>query len=111
MSYYTLVNAFATAVAVAVWVSLKSTRQRLRLLKLSALSAMLGFPWLYFGIQQEAWTHSAPGPRLFDVPINELMLAVIMSFINGGVLLLNYHAILQEASASTKPKGHSSKQE
>ena len=108
---YTLVNAIAAAFAVVVWISLKSARQRRRLLKLSALSAMLGFPWLYFGVQQGSWAHSAPGPRLFSVPVNELLLAVIMAFINGGVLLLNYHAILHEAGASTKPESHGSKQE
>ena len=103
MSNYFLMNAVASLVAIAIALSLQ--RESLsRCLKMSILSLLLGFPWLYFGIHQKAWGHGENQLSFFGVPLQELALVVLMTFIASGLYSLNYRAILEQAGGSSETK-------
>lgn len=104
MNNYFLVNLVALPFAIAVALLVFNKRQLIRLLKISLLAPPLAFPWLYFGISQKAWAHGDPGPLFMNVPLNELLLTFLMTFVNGGILLKNYSAILHESGGGTKAK-------
>jgi len=107
LSEYSLMNLVAVFLAAIVAVFLRKRRRILRIIKLSLLAPALSFPWLYFGINQKAWAHGDAGPVFMSVPINELVLAFLMTFVNGGVLLLCHRSILEEARRRTEAKNSS----
>lgn len=104
MSHYLQVNLVALVFAIAVVALISNRRQLIRLIKISLLAPPLAFPWLYFGIAQRAWAHGAPGPLFMNVPLNELLLTFLMTFVTGGILLKNYSAILNESRRGSKAK-------
>lgn len=101
MSRYLLMNSIALLVAIGIALSLQPASLG-RCLKISFLSLLLGFPWLYFGINQRAWGHGSNQLSFFGVPLQELALVVLMAFIASGLYSLNYRAILEQASRGSK---------
>jgi hypothetical protein len=104
MSRYTIVNLLAAILVVGVGVLLRRRRRLSRTMKISMVAPLLSFPWLYFGVTQKAWSHGDPGLVLMGVPLNEVALSFIMTFVNSGIFILNYQAIIDETSRSAKPK-------
>jgi hypothetical protein len=104
MAQYTAVNLLTLFPAVLVGVLLWRQGRLSRALKISMIAPLLSFPWLYFGIKQKAWSHGNPGTLLMSVPLNEIALSFIMTFLNAGILILNYAAIIHEADRDSKPK-------
>lgn len=98
LSTYVVLN-FSLLVTAAVVTSLclSSLRDKLVVLKVSFAVSFLGFPWDFFGIQQKAWAHPDPGPILFGVPLNEMVLSFLMAYITAGILLHNSVRIFKEA--------------
>lgn len=97
-STYVVLNiSLLVTAAVVTSHCLRSTRDRLLVLKVSLAVSFLGFPWDFFGIQQKAWAHPAPGPILFGVPLNEIVLSFLMAYITAGILLNNSVRIFKEA--------------
>jgi hypothetical protein len=68
------------------------------------VAPLVSFPWLYFGITQKAWAHGDPGPAFMDVPISEIALSFVMTFLNTGVWLINYGLIANEANRGAESK-------
>jgi hypothetical protein len=108
---YLWMNILALLAALVVASRLRKRRQLARIVKISLLVVPLCFPWLYFGISREAWSHGDPGPLFMGVPANEIALSFIMTFVNSGILLLNYRAILHESHRSTERKDSRSEDE
>lgn len=95
MTEYLFMNVVALLIAVLFALRLKNWRQIQSALKIALLATILAYPWLYFGIAQHAWGHGDPGPVLFGVPLNELILAFIMTFANASALLAVVGSVLQ----------------
>jgi hypothetical protein len=108
LSTYSVLNIslLATA-AVITWRCLRSPRDRAVVLKVSVAVSFLGFPWDFFGIHQKAWTHPNPGPVLFGVPLNEVLLSFLMAYITAGILLHNSTRIFEDAGGEADAKDSS----
>lgn len=98
MSDYAALNLILVVVAVVASRLLRVRRRdAVRALKISVLIPFLGFPWDFFGIHHRAWGHGDPGPTLLGVPLNEMLLAFLMSYTTAVVLLCNRVTIFEEA--------------
>ena len=111
MSGYSFMNLIGIIMLVTVAVLLRTRKKILRVFKLSLLAPPLTFPWLYFGISQRAWAHADPGPLFMNVPLNELCLTFIMTFVGAGVFTLNFEAIIHEARRSAETKDGTTQKE
>ena len=111
MSGYSFMNLIASIMVVIVVIFLRSRRKILRVFKLSLLAPPLTFPWLYFGISQRAWAHGDPGPVFMNVPLNELVLTFIMTFVGAGVFTLHFDAIIHEARRSAESEDSTAQKE
>jgi hypothetical protein len=111
VSGYLFVNLIAVAIAVVVALRLGSRRRFVRIFKVALLAPLLSFPWLFYGITRESWAHGDPGPILMGVPLNELILAFLMTFVTAGVLLIRMPGIVHEARRGTESKDSSPDQE
>lgn len=111
MPGYELVNLIALFPLLLVGAILWRRRKLSRTLKISMVAPLLSFPWLYFGITRKAWAHGDPGPLFMAVPLNEVVLSFIMTFLNAGIWILNYSVIIDEADRCTKSKNSAAQQE
>lgn len=90
MTPYTIYNlAFAAAALPASW-ALAGGRMNSFLLsaRVGLLLMLLGYPWDFFAIHSNVWRYVVdPGPRLFDVPINDLAFMWLCSHLCSSVLV------------------------
>jgi hypothetical protein len=104
MSSYAIVNIVAASMAAMTAIYSRRQGKLSRALKISLVAPLLSFPWLYFGITQKAWSHGDAGVVFMNVPLNELFLSFLMTFVNASIFLLTYSAIINEARRNPKPK-------
>lgn len=107
MSTYTAYNLVLLVIIFLASYFLTNSSNRWTDILLSArigfLVVLLGYPWDFFAIQMNAWSHpNDPGPRLFGVPINDLFLIWLCTFLACIALL---SANRREAQRCRKPKG------
>ena len=102
MPEYTKLNLILLIMAIATnRFLLRPSGHRSVAFKIALLVPFLGFPWDHFGISHRAWGHSDPGPIFLGVPLNEMALAFLMSYITAGALLSNRRTILEEARSKS----------
>ena len=81
MTEYVVLNTVLGMVASGVAMRTISSLSQLRLVaSLSASAVVLGLPWDYMALGLGAWAHGDPGPRIFTVPVNDLVLIFLMTF-------------------------------
>ena len=102
MSTYALLNCCSILPVAVLVYFLRRQRRLWHAIIISSIAPLLSFPWLYFGINQKAWAHGDAGTLFFNVPLNEVCLAFIMTFLNAGVWLLNYRSIIDETYRGTE---------
>lgn len=97
---------FTIAVAIALAAVLRSRRELRVTLQVAVYVTALAYPWDFFAITLGAWTYGDPGPRLFGVPINDLIFIFGASALSAGVFV---RAILRrDANAEPKHRGDKS---
>ena len=103
MTEYAKLNLLLLVIALVITRYCILNRRHLSLaIKVALIVPFLGFPWDFFGITLKAWGHTNPGPVFLGVPLNEMLLAFLMSYITAGILLRNLSTILDQASSKTK---------
>ncbi len=107
MSNYAIVNLLPVVLVIGLGALLRRRRRLSRTLKISMIAPLLSFPWLYFGINQKAWSHGDPGLLFMGVPVNEIVLSFMMTFVNAGIFILSYRTVIDEAGRSSESKNSS----
>ena len=92
MNNYTTYNLVLAALILPASYWLAEERNRRKDLLVSArvasLLALLGYPWDFFAIQLKVWRYPInPGPRIHDVPINDLVFMWLCSHLASSVLI------------------------
>jgi lycopene cyclase domain-containing protein len=86
MSRFTIFNAiFTLIVAVILAVFLRSRREFRVTLQVALYVTALSYPWDFFAITIGAWDYTSPGPRIFSVPINDLVFIFSASAFSAGI--------------------------
>jgi|GEM_PF-3314343 len=86
MSRFTIFNVIFTAIVAITLTILLRDRRELRLtLQVSLYVTALSYPWDFFAITIGAWSYTSPGPRIFSVPINDLLFIFSASAFSAGV--------------------------
>jgi hypothetical protein len=85
MNYLYLNLVLLVIAAAAAITSLREWRQVRLVLQTSILVTLLSYPWDFFTLQLESWHYSDPGPRLFHVPMNDIALIFLCTFISASV--------------------------
>lgn len=92
MSTYTIYNMVLAAVILPLGIGLLLRNGTITLLLASARVALLvtliAFPWDFFAIQFSAWRYpNDPGPRIYGVPVNDLVFIWLCTFLACSVLV------------------------
>lgn len=88
MSDYTLFNVgLGVCVAISSSYLLRQGRFHLLAARIGLLLVLIAYPWDFFAIKLSVWTYSAPGPRLFSVPLNDLIFIFLCTYLTVTVLL------------------------
>jgi lycopene cyclase domain-containing protein len=93
MSTYTILNIVLALVVIPVstrlTIGLGSWRIRLLAVRISTLMMCIVYPWDFVAIHLKLWTYgNSIGPRLFEVPLNDLLLTWLCSYLTTSVLLV-----------------------
>lgn len=96
MSVYTSFNIAFVAFVGAVCVLSRSPAARVKVaLQVAAIVTLLAYPWDFFAVQLGAWGYTAPGPRFFGVPFNDLVFIFAGSLLS--TVLLTHPRIMTPA--------------
>jgi lycopene cyclase domain-containing protein len=92
MTGYTIYNVVLATLILPpiVWYAAREARWRdLRIsIRVSFLMAVIAYPWDFFAIHHNVWAYpNDPGPRLYDVPLNDLVFIWICTQLASSVLL------------------------
>ncbi len=93
VSTYTLLNIALALLVIpsSMWITMRSDAWGMRLLaaRISTLMMCIVYPWDFVAIHLGLWTYGASiGPTLFDVPLNDLLLTWLCSYLTTSVLLV-----------------------
>ena len=56
--------------------------------RVALLLTLMGYPWDFFAIRLGVWSYPQdPGPRLFDVPVNDLVFMWLCTYLTCSVLI------------------------
>jgi lycopene cyclase domain-containing protein len=84
---YTAFDLVVAGLAVGIAsLEIRSARRLIAVAQTAAFVVLAGFPWDHFAITCGAWTYSDPGPRIFLVPINDLVFIFFASVLSATVL-------------------------
>lgn len=107
MNTYTTFNVgFLILVTGALSFLVRSRAQLGVVVQTAAYITVLSFPWDHFAIIHGAWTYTAPGVRLFEVPLNDMFFIFTGSLLSAGVLSGN--RIGREAETKAENSGDES---
>lgn len=88
MSLYSLFNLVLGLLFGAASVLLVGfTRWHRLAARISVLMVLAAYPWDFFAIHLQVWAHHDPGPRLFTVPVNDLIFIFICTYLTVCVLV------------------------
>lgn len=92
MTSYTAYNIIIAVFILPICYWLAGYKDRLRNIRLCArvafLITLISYPWDFFAIQFGIWTYPLdPGPRLFNVPLNDLVFIWLGSYLTCCVLV------------------------
>ena len=92
MTGYTIYNLVLAALILPpiVWLAVRQARWHdLRIsTRISFMMAAIAYPWDFFAIHLKVWDYpNDPGPRLYDVPLNDLVFIWICTQLASSVLL------------------------
>jgi lycopene cyclase domain-containing protein len=92
MTGYTIFNLLLAALILPamVWLAAREGRWGdLRIsTRISFMMVALAYPWDFFAIHLNVWAYPTdPGPKLYDVPVNDLVFIWICTQLASGVLL------------------------
>ena len=92
MTEYTIFNLVLALLILPpiVWQAVRQARWHdLRIsARISFLMAVIAYPWDFFAIHLHVWDYpNDPGPRLYDVPLNDLAFIWICTQLASSVLL------------------------
>jgi|ERR1700724_952554 len=74
MSRYSLFNISITILALTLSaLFIRSRVQFVVVLRTALTITLLSYPWDFFAIHYRAWSYEHPGPKLLNVPINDLL--------------------------------------
>jgi lycopene cyclase domain-containing protein len=65
---------------------IRTARQLRACLFATALSILIGYPWNAFAISAGVWASRAPGPRLFAVPVNDVVFLALCTLVSCTIL-------------------------
>lgn len=87
MNNYVVFNiVFGAIVAASMPFLIRSSAQLRIALLTAAYVTVFAFPWDHFAITHGAWTYPNPGPRLFDVPVNDIIFIFVGSLFSAAIL-------------------------
>lgn len=85
---YSLFNAaLSLPILTSVAFLLRTRREFAKALRVALGIAIISYPWIYFLISLGAWDYSQPGPRLFRVPINDLIFTFLCTLLSGSLFV------------------------
>jgi len=88
MTDYTIFNIVWFTVSLSTaWLFTRDRRKIARIVRMSAVVVLLSFPWDCLAVAKRAWDYGTPGPRLFGVPLNDLLFIFSCSAFSGSLLL------------------------
>lgn len=88
MTNYTVFNFVWFAISVSVvWLLMRDRRRMGRIMRMATVVVLLSFPWDYLAVTTRTWDYGAPGPRLFGVPLNDMLFIFSCSAFAGSLLL------------------------
>jgi lycopene cyclase domain-containing protein len=93
MNRYTLYNLVLGIVVVGFAFRLLSgpgRRDRVLLAaRIALIVTMIGYPWDFFAIHLGVWSYpNAPGPKLYGVPLNDLLFMWECTFLSAATLIV-----------------------
>jgi lycopene cyclase domain-containing protein len=93
MSTYTILNIGLALIALpaSIWITVGQDSWAIRRLaaRISTLMMCIVYPWDFVAIHLQLWTYGdSIGPRLFEVPLNDLLLTWLCSYLTCSVLLV-----------------------
>ena len=87
MTTYSWFNVvFASVCCAASMLFLRRRDEWHRAIRTASFVTALAYPWDYFAASLGAWTYEQPGPRLFRVPINDLIFIFFATVLTTAVL-------------------------
>lgn len=112
MSRYSLFNiSLAIGVLPTCWWLLRSRSQAAswsRVARVATLLVLIAYPWDFFAIQLGVWTYpNDPGPRIYTVPINDLVFIWLCTCLTSSILL----TLEGQSARNSHPKGQSGAQQ
>ena len=93
MSTYTLLNIVLALLVIpsSMWLTMRPNAWWMRFMaaRISTLMTCIVYPWDFVAIRLGLWTYGASiGPTLFGVPLNDLLLTWLCSYLTTSVLLV-----------------------
>lgn len=84
MNTYSYFNLSFTIVVIAISLICKTSKNsHIISLKIATIFILLGFPWDYFAIKNNAWHYPKdPGITLYGVPFNDLWFVFVASYLS-----------------------------
>ncbi len=106
MTSYTIYNLFFLSIALIVTIVLAQNKKVLwTYIKVSFFMVLFGFPWDYFAISQGAWIHpQPPGYYLFDVPLNDMVLAFWWTLLTCSLLGITIYKPISRTKGKAETK-------
>ena len=88
MTSYTKFNLVVLGACALLTFPLYVSKQRfLTAIRTATFVTVLAFPWDFFAIWLNVWDYSDPGPRLFSVPVNDLIFIFSCTYFSSMYLL------------------------
>lgn len=106
MTDYGILNVFlltAGATALLLWTT--TWREMVSVVRTAGAITLLAFPWDHFAIRWGAWAHTDPGPELFGVPVNDLLMCFACTLFSASLLNHSFHRNRRRESESEREGG------